>query len=132
LLNVVRPGAKRKLESYGESYHEILNGGYLSDNVIEELFREDVEFAITSVKIILPPYVFDSQPFDMKLVLVDMCFNLGNSGLRTFKKFLDAVEKKDYNRASDEMIDSRWYSQVGNRSKKLVKMVRGLANYGTY
>ena len=100
--------------------------------MIEELFREDVEFAITSVKIILPPYVFDSQPFDMKLVLVDMCFNLGNSGLRTFKKFLDAVEKKDYNRASDEMIDSRWYSQVGNRSKKLVKMVRGLANYGTY
>lgn len=126
-FNLDRAGAEWKIKSFGCNYTAICRGEQiLPVDVINELFREDIEYSIQCVKSILNPNVFVSQPFDMKLVLVDMCFNLGNSGLRQFKKFLAAVEKKDYNRAADEMVDSKWYGQVGNRSKKLEEMVRKL------
>ena len=39
----------------------------------------------------------------------------------------EALLEGDYNKAADEMIDSKWYNQVGNRSKTLVKMMRSAA-----
>jgi hypothetical protein len=36
----------------------------------------------------------------------------------------DALMKKDYNRAADEMLDSKWARQVKGRSETLSSMVR--------
>lgn len=57
-------------------------------------------------------------------ILTDMVFNMGWPRLSKFKKFLAALEKGDYDKAADEMVDSRWYHQVGRRSRKLVEMMR--------
>jgi len=37
------------------------------------------------------------------------------------------VDARDWNRAADEMIDSRWYKQVTNRAQRLVDRIRALA-----
>ena len=36
------------------------------------------------------------------------------------------LEEKDYNKAADEMLDSRWYKQTPNRAKELSDMMRNI------
>ena len=74
--------------------------------------------------------VLNSLPFFTKAdevrkaVLIDMCYNLGLSGLLQFKRFIGALERCDYGAAAAEMIDSKWYRQVGNRGIRNVKIMR--------
>jgi len=56
--------------------------------------------------------------------LTDMLFNLGLPRLLRFKKFIAAMAAKDYNIASNEMLDSIWARQVGYRAIELAKMIR--------
>lgn len=62
-------------------------------------------------------------------VIVDMAFNLGMSGLLSFKHMIQALNCYDYNTAADEMVDSLWYRQVGKRAERLVKMMRTGEDY---
>lgn len=57
-------------------------------------------------------------------VIVNMVFNIGFHGVGKFKKMIDALEHGLYNVAADEMVNSRWYGQVGDRAKRLVEMMR--------
>lgn len=63
---------------------------------------------------------FDTLPNDAKEVLLNMAYNMGIPRLMKFKKMLKALEEKDYREASKEMINSRWYRQVGSRATRLV------------
>jgi hypothetical protein len=38
---------------------------------------------------------------------------------------ITAVNEGNYQKAADEMIDSKWYRQVGRRSEELVEIMRG-------
>ncbi|MGB4219576.1 MAG: glycoside hydrolase family protein [Bacillota bacterium] len=62
-------------------------------------------------------------------VLIDMCFNLGMAGLLGFQKMIEALKRADYERAADEMIYSRWYRQVGERGRRLERMMRTGEDY---
>lgn len=62
-------------------------------------------------------------------VLVDMRLNLGGAGFRQFKKMIMHLEVGSYADAADEMMDSKWYHQVGNRSKRLARMMRTGEDY---
>lgn len=57
-------------------------------------------------------------------VLINMTFNLGISRLLKFKKMWAAIEAGDYAEAADEMLDSRWAAQVGERALELSDMMR--------
>ena len=56
-------------------------------------------------------------------VLMDMLFNLGLARLRGFRKFLAAMERRDWTTAAKEMEDSLWYRQVKTRAVRLQGMV---------
>ena len=56
-------------------------------------------------------------------VLIDMAVNLGMGSLLDFKHMIAALGRKDYKSAAGEMVNSRWYGQVGTRSKRLVEMM---------
>ena len=58
-------------------------------------------------------------------VLFNMAYQLGVNGLLKFKNMWSAIEARDYNKAADEMLDSRWYTQTPNRAKKLSDIMRG-------
>jgi lysozyme len=58
------------------------------------------------------------------IAICDMCFNLGLAGLKNFKKMLAAMAVADYETAADEAMDSRWYTQTGRRSVRIVYMLR--------
>jgi lysozyme len=57
-------------------------------------------------------------------VLVDMVFNLGISRFMQFQNTIAAIESGDYDLGAQEMLNSRWADQVGNRAKTLSRMMR--------
>lgn len=57
-------------------------------------------------------------------VLINLCFNIGLSRLLGFKKMIAAIKAKDWGRAADEMKNSLWYRQTGNRARRLVEEMR--------
>ena len=71
---------------------------------------------------------FDDLPEEAQLVIANMCFNLGYPRLSKFKGMKAGVDARDWNRAADEMVDSRWHDQVPNRAKRLVGRMRNLVN----
>ena len=56
-------------------------------------------------------------------VLVNMAFNLGRGGLSKFKKMKKGFEAGDMHTVVKEMKDSKWWGQVGDRSKRLAKQL---------
>lgn len=56
--------------------------------------------------------------------LLNMAFNLGVEGLLSFKNTLSLVQSGQYEKASVEMLKSRWATQVGNRAKRLSEQMR--------
>lgn len=57
-------------------------------------------------------------------VLVNMTFNLGINRILRFKKMWQALNKGDFDKAAEEMLDSLWARQVGNRSIELSEIMR--------
>lgn len=55
--------------------------------------------------------------YNRKLVMQDMCYNLGYAGLKAFRKMIKAIKKEDYQLAADEIINSKYYNQVGKRAE---------------
>ena len=72
---------------------------------------------------------FDRLDPVRKKVVIDMRFNLGPGGFRGFKKMIAALARGDYKAAAAEMVDSKWYREVGNRSKRLVRMMETGEDY---
>lgn len=99
--------------------HNLENG--ISANAALFILQEDLARAERAVK--------DSFPWWWKLdearqfVLVDMAFNMGLAGLKSFKKMLAAVEQGDYQTAAKEMLDSRWAFQVKGRARELSEIM---------
>lgn len=58
-------------------------------------------------------------------VLINMCFNMGIGKLLGFKNFLAALRVGAYGKAADEMLDSLWARQVGQRAQELAGVIRG-------
>lgn len=57
-------------------------------------------------------------------VVIDMMFNLGPGRFAGFKKMIAAIEAKDWKEAAEQMLDSKWAVQVGNRALRLAEMMR--------
>ena len=68
------------------------------------------------------PWVADLDDVRQR-VLIDMAFNLGISGLLTFKNTLAAIKRGDYEKAAPMMLDSKWATQVGKRAERLSTMM---------
>lgn len=56
--------------------------------------------------------------------VVAMIFNLGFLGFHKFEKLIAALKCHDYEKASMEMLASRWREQVGKRAFELATMMR--------
>lgn len=68
---------------------------------------------------------FNTLPPQAQVVMLDMSYNLG-SHFR-FPRMFDALQRGDYNAAADEILDSRYAGQVGNRATRNADMMRSLA-----
>jgi lysozyme len=53
-----------------------------------------------------------------------MCFQLGVTGVSKFRNMFEALKIPDYNKASEEMLDSKWHEQTPARAKSLSYIMR--------
>ena len=67
---------------------------------------------------------YDGLDEARQAVVVDMQFNLGPGRFAGFKKMIDAIERRDWGEAADQMMDSTWAVQVGRRAITLSQMMR--------
>jgi len=87
-----------------------------------QILEDDIVRAMGELNRVAP---FWSSLDDVRQrVLTNMVFNLGGDGLAKFVKMLAAAKEGDFDRASDEMADSKWAQQVGARAVRLITMMR--------
>lgn len=100
-------------------------GTKISQERVMTAFTEDVKKAIYGCRSIYGEK-FDLWPEEVQEILVNMCFNVGTSGLSKFKKFREALEKHQWKQAAIEGRDSKWHKQVPNRAERLMKRLEAL------
>ncbi|MDP6459230.1 MAG: hypothetical protein QF829_00385 [Candidatus Hydrothermarchaeota archaeon] len=64
-----------------------------------------------------------------KETIVEMVFQLGETGVKKFRNFWKALrnDPPNYEKASIEMLDSRWADQTPKRAKEMSDHMRSLA-----
>lgn len=92
---------------------------------IYEAFDNDIEWVLDDCVKLYPD--FYQLPDEAQEIIANMMFNLGYGRLSRFKGMKKGVDTRDWHKAADEMVDSKWYRQVGARSKRLVHRMRKLA-----
>lgn len=99
-------------------------GTPVSESRVNECFDKDVEVVLGECRILYDD--FDDLPEEAQLIIANMMFNMGRPRLSKFKGMKRGVDTRDWNRAADEMVDSRWYDQVTNRANRLVERMRNI------
>jgi lysozyme len=94
----------------------------LSTIEIEMLLENDIEVVVDELNRNIPWWNELNEA--RQAVMVNLCFNLGWPRLSLFENMLDAAEKGNWDRASDELMDSKWFRQVGLRGLELVEQLR--------
>jgi len=104
-------GVGRNLDAKGISRAEAM---VMLANDIDDVWREVVRAL---------PWVTGLSDARQR-VLLNMGFNLGTAGLLEFKRTLAAIKAGRYAEAAVFMLESRWAGQVGDRAKRLSRMMR--------
>ena len=99
-------------------------GTTISEDRVIEAFNEDVKTVLNDCTILYDD--FNELPEEAQLIIANMMFNLGRPRLSKFKGMKAGVDSRDWNKAADEMVDSRWYRQVTNRADRLVQRMRSV------
>lgn len=96
-------------------------GGGLSDDEIDYLLSNDIRKAETIARSY--PW-FDGLSSERQAVIVMMIFQLGAGGLNNFKRMRAALERKDYDAAAGEMLDSAWHTQTPSRARRMANIMK--------
>ena len=110
-LGILTIGVGRNLESMGLSHDEVY---YMLRNDIRRC-EEELDNTFRWYKYL------DQVRQD---AMIDLCFTLGITRLRKFKKALGFMETDDFEKAADEFMDSKWADQVGQRAINVTTMIR--------
>jgi lysozyme len=117
-FNMTRADASSLIKQIGGNYERLLNGeDVLTDEQILDLFKLNIKTAYSDAKKYLSN--FDLLPKNIKLAVLDMSFNLGYPRLSKFVNTKKYIEAGEYDKAGDEILKSKWATQVKNRAKSL-------------
>lgn len=116
-LKMYKCTAGKNTIGYGRNLDDV---GISADEA-ELMLKHDLENAEMDAKR-FP--VFEKLNQVRKDVLIEMVFNLGYSRLCGFKKMFAALERKDYDEAANQMLDSKWARDVGERARTLAYFMR--------
>ena len=97
-------------------------GTKVSEDRVADAFDDDIEIVLSDCNKLYPN--FEDLPEEAQQIIANMMFNLGRPRLSRFRGMKAGVDARDWNRAADEMVDSRWYAQVGRRAERLVDRMR--------
>ena len=99
-------------------------GTPVSEDRVIECFEKDLESVQKDCYRLYDD--FDDLPEAVQEIIANMLFNMGLGRMKAFKGMKRNVDARQWDKAADEMVDSRWYNQVGERSKRLVERMRSV------
>ena len=98
-------------------------GTQIEEERVNELFEQDLNTTIDECLLLYDDFYV--LPEEAQLIIANMMFNLGRPRLSRFHKMKKAVDNRDWQEASNQMKDSKWYRQVTNRADRLcVRMAK--------
>ena len=100
-------------------------GTVVEQERVQAAFELDIAVTINDCHVLYND--FEDLPEECQRIIANMMFNLGRPRLSKFKGMKAGVDARDWHKAADEMVDSRWYTQVPNRARRLVARMRSLA-----
>ena len=106
-------------EEYGKPV-----GTPVSEERVNNCFKVDVQGTISECQKLFNN--FDDLPEEVQKICANMMFNMGRPRLSGFKKFIAALENKDWQECAVQMEDSRWHKQVTNRANRLISRMRAV------
>ena len=110
------------LITYRDREYDWSVGTDVDEDRVQEVFEEDVKTVLSDCEKL---YVqWEHLPEEAQRVIANMMFNMGYTRLSKFKGMKRGVDSRNWEEAADEMVDSRWYTQVTNRAERLVQRMR--------
>ena len=98
------------------------NNGQITDDMVSRLLDISIETATNNCRDIFKD--FDTFSEARRFALIDWMFNCGIGTILKFKKALAAINSQDWETVANEMKDSAWYREVGNRAVEVCKMIK--------
>ncbi len=102
--------------------HNLAKDSKVPEKAAQAFFNQDFREASANYLALMRKYNLNLDEI-RRAVLIDMLFNMGYSKVCGFTKMLAALMNNDYVTAAEEMLDSRWAGQVGDRALDLAEMM---------
>ena len=98
--------------------HKIIDGEEIptTKEGWEELFEKDFARACEGGMNIYGDWNIKDEA---KAIIIHMVYQMGETGVRKFKRALSHLKKAEYKYCAGEMMNSRWANQTPNRAKRL-------------
>ena len=93
----------------------------ITEDEADFMLTNDILDVFSDLQSIFPN--FNKFSNNWQYALIDMRFNLGPGGFRSFKRMIAAIKAYDWDKAIVEMLDSKWAEQVKERAHDLLVMM---------
>jgi GH24 family phage-related lysozyme (muramidase) len=129
-FNLQSPGAREKIASIGLDYEKIASGKQkLTQKQIDSLFKismkETIRFAKKAIRENCGREI-ETFPKMIQLIIYDMEYNMGPKGFRKLEGLFSCLQINNFDGLANYLEGTEWYKDVGNRSKKIIDMIRKL------
>lgn len=107
------------------AYDEVPAEEGITEDRCYELFQHDIQLAIAGCQGLYSNW--DELPQEIRHVLVNMCFQMGQTGLSRFQNMNHGVSQEAWGIVAMEMMNSRWAQQTPERATRLRDRVLAVA-----
>ena len=116
--NVYTCSGGKKTLGYGRNLEDI----GISEEEAEMLLKNDIYEATNQL---LNAFPFMATFSDVRIsAMINFTFNVGIGTVRKFSNTIEYLKNEDWEAAADEMMDSKWAEQVGNRAIQITEQIR--------
>lgn len=96
-------------------------GAGLSDGEIDFLLQNDIRASLEDIQ--LEPWYVACSSDEQRRALLNLRFQLGGHGLRSFGTFLKLCEQKKWAQAAEDLANTTYAHQVPDRAARIQKLL---------
>ena len=96
-------------------------GGRLTQTEVETLLQNDIEVCLKDIS--NEAWFLGADTDNRRRALVNMRFQLGDRGIRTFKNSLKMIAQQRWAEAGVNLRKSKWYRQTPKRAERVIRMI---------
>jgi lysozyme len=90
---------------------------------VSSWFQQDAPISIAGATRLIGIDVWAELSDIRKRACADLCYNMGESRLSKFVRFIAAMKAGNYNAAGQSLRESKWFTQVGRRGPNIITMI---------